>query len=308
MTGILDPITGHVVDVDPAAVPFVEELWARLDATADPPSPAPLPPAHPAADLGTPPCLPPTTARRPAARRRPERLIVPWTPAELGRVRDGLPNRYQLMTDLGASLGLRQGELFGVNLDDLGPHAYRVRVQVKRTDGVLVFAPPKHDRERTAPVPPSLRQLITAHGAAHGATRVTLPWDRPDGPPRTLVLLFTSQHYTPLDRAYVNRLWKTAVLAAGITWIPQDTGMHMLRHTFASELLATGADLLMVRDLLGHADVATTERYLHRLKTHDQRTRAAVAKVQRRTAARPAKLPPGVASLDAWRTRRPAGH
>jgi len=32
-----------------------------------------------------------------------------------------------------------------------------------------------------------------------------------------------------LDRAYVNRLWKTAVLSAGITWIPQDTGMHMLK-------------------------------------------------------------------------------
>jgi hypothetical protein len=41
------------------------------------------------------------------------------------------------MCDLGATLGLRQGELFGVSLDDLDQRAYRVRVQVKREDGQL---------------------------------------------------------------------------------------------------------------------------------------------------------------------------
>jgi integrase len=238
------------------------------------------------------------------SRRRPGRLIVPWEPAELGRVRDGLPGRYQLMTDLGAALGLRQGELFGLNLEDLDQRAYRVRVQVKREGGQLVFAPPKHGRERSIPVPASLRQLITAHAAAYGTTRVTLSWLEPGGPPRTLDLLFTGQHGRPLDRSYVNRLWRTAVLSAGITWIPQDTGMHMLRHIAASGWIAAGADLLQVRDLLGHADTATTERYMHRLKTHDQRTRAMVAKAQRRTAPRPARLPAGVADFATYQTRR----
>ncbi len=60
----------------------------------------------------------------------------------------------------------------------------------------------------------------------------------------------------------------------------------------------------MVRDLLGHADVATTERYMHRLKTHDQRTRTVVARAQRRTAPQPARLPAGVADFAAYRTRR----
>lgn len=79
--------------------------------------------------------------------------------------------------------------------------------------------------------------------------------------------------------------------------------MHMLRHIAASRWIGAGADVLMVRDLLGHADTATTETYLHRLKTHDQRTRRVVAKAQPR-APKPAKLPAGVASLDAWRARR----
>jgi site-specific recombinase XerD len=200
---------------------------------------------------------------------------------------------------------MRQGELFGFNLDDLddGMRNYRVRVQVKRVDGVLVFAPPKHERERSAPVPANLRQLVTAHIAAYGTVRVTLPWATPDGLPRTLTLLHVNQHGAALGSAYVNRLWKTAVLAAGITWIPQDTGMHMLRHVAASRWLAAGADVLMICGLLGHADTMTTERYLHRLKTHDQRTRNVVARAQPRTRSRAATLPAGVADFGAWRLR-----
>jgi integrase len=291
MTRILDPISGEVINVDDSVAPLVEELWARLG------QPGAVLPAR------TPATPEPVARAKVAARRRPDRLIVPWQPAELAKVRDGLPGRYRLTCDLGASLGLRQGELFGFNLDDLGQRAYRVRVQIKRVDGVLVFAPPKHERERSVPVPASLRELVTAHTAEHGTARVTLPWIEPQGRPRTLTLAFTNQHAAPLGRAYMNRLWRTAVVAAGIAWIPQDTGMHMLRHVAASRWIGAGGDVLMVRDLLGHADTTTTERYMHRLKTHDQRTSRVVARAQPR-ASRPAKLPAGVASLDAWRIRK----
>jgi integrase len=321
MARMLNPVTGIVEEIDDALVPFMLELWNRLgepletlqDAAGTLPAPGipPVPASAPesrsegvqgASQRG------PIPVGKPAwHRRETRRLIVPWQPAEVDRVRDGLPARYQLMTDLGASLGLRQGELFGFHLDDLDHRKenYRIRVQVKRVNGQRVFAPPKHERERSVPVPADLRTEIGQHAATWGTTAVTLPWCTPDGPLRTCTLLHAGQHGSALDAAYMNRLWKTAVDAAGIPWIPQDTGFHMLRHVAASRWIANGADVLMVRELLGHADIETTEKYLHRLKTHDQRTRRVVAKAAPKRASRkPAPLPAGVVDFAGYRSRR----
>lgn len=69
-----------------------------------------------------------------------------------------------------------------------------------------------------------------------------------------------------LTRQYFHSLVKDVAVLAGIS--PSRVTPHVLRHAFATHLLANGADLRVIQTLLGHADVATTEIYTHVLDDH----------------------------------------
>ncbi len=79
---------------------------------------------------------------------------------------------------------------------------------------------------------------------------------------------------------FTKQVWRPACTAAGVEGTVR---MHDLRHAHASWLLAGGADLQVVKERLGHASIATTERYLHTLPTADDTALDALAKIRRRS-------------------------
>ena len=72
--------------------------------------------------------------------------------------------------------------------------------------------------------------------------------------------IFLGNRGNPLQRMAGWRIVRKYCTLAGIT---TDVSPHTFRHSFASHLLAGGADLLAVQELLGHADISTTEIYTH---------------------------------------------
>ena len=72
--------------------------------------------------------------------------------------------------------------------------------------------------------------------------------------------LFLSKSGKPLNRTRVWKMIKDAGVSAGIH---KNISPHTLRHSFASHLLSRGADLRVIQELLGHADISTTQIYTH---------------------------------------------
>jgi integrase len=226
---------------------------------------------------------PPTTEHR---------RVVPWLPAQVHAVRAALPERYRSMVNMGAGCGLRQGEIVGLAEDALDFEGGIVRVvrQVKLIRGKAVFAPPKCNKERDVPLPPSVAEALRAHMDACKPVEITLPWRKPDGPKVSARLLFTNTASGLVWRSNFNiQEWKPALAAAGL--IPEagndgkyesarEHGMHALRHFYASVLLDAGESIKAVSEYLGHSDPGLTLRvYAHLMPSSQERTRKAVDQV-----------------------------
>jgi integrase len=211
--------------------------------------------------------------------RQSRQKIVPWTAAQISAIRAGLPPKWQAVTDCGAGLGLRSGEIFGLADDAAQFLQRRVRVvrQVKHVNARLWFGPPKGGKERDVPMPESVSLALAACVAAYPPVPVTLPWNDPGsrrhGQPVTASLLFTRSGAPVHSSTFNTTAWTPARNAAGIA----EGGLHQLRHFYASALLAGGVDVRALSEYLGHHDPAVTLRiYAHLMPSAEGRALRAI--------------------------------
>jgi integrase/recombinase XerD len=135
--------------------------------------------------------------------------------------------------------GCRVSELCGLDRADLDPSEATLRLRGKGR---------------------KLRMVPVGEPALE-ATRRYLAAGRPDlAGSRSDAALFLNQRGGRLSRVSVWSLVKRAGAAAGL---PETVSPHTLRHSYATHLLEGGADLRVVQELLGHADIGTTEIYTH---------------------------------------------
>jgi site-specific recombinase XerD len=101
----------------------------------------------------------------------------------------------------------------------------------------------------------SKERRVPLSGPGRSALQVWLSCRRDVVPPQAGPLVFCNERGKPLTPRDVRRILDRRS--------PVPTHPHALRHTFATHLLDGGADLRAVQELLGHSDVATTQRYTH---------------------------------------------
>jgi integrase/recombinase XerD len=182
-----------------------------------------------------------------------ERLIGA---AEAAGVRDGLSasgraraKRMHALLELLYATGLRVSELVGL------------KAAVMRRDVRWFSVRGKGGKERIVPLTDKARMAVTAYlEAREAAGGAESPWLFPS--------FGESGHLT--RQAFARDL---KALAASVGIPAAKVSPHVLRHAFASHLLQNGADLRVVQQLLGHADISTTQIYTHVLK---ERLRALV--------------------------------
>jgi integrase/recombinase XerC len=147
--------------------------------------------------------------------------------------------RDHAMAELFYSSGLRLAELCRANLDDLD------------RESCLITVTGKGSKTRTVPVGTTALQAIDAWLAVRPDTAA----DRDSA-----IALFTSNRGRRISERSVQARLKLQGRKSGMH---QDVHPHMLRHSFASHMLESSGDLRAVQELLGHANLSTTQIYTH---------------------------------------------
>ena len=149
------------------------------------------------------------------------------------------PRAYVLVL-LAGEAGLRLGEMVALEWSDIDFAKGQVCVQRSAWKGQV--ASPKGGRLRYVPLTDRLAAALREHRHLRG--------------PR---VLYQNDGSSPLTEGLVQGFVRRAAQRAGL----RNNGPHMLRHSFCSHLAMRGAPARAIQDLAGHANLSTTQRYMH---------------------------------------------
>jgi integrase/recombinase XerC len=160
-----------------------------------------------------------------------------------------LIKRDRAILELLYAAGLRVSELTGLNLVDMD-----VKDRILRVRG-------KGNKERIVPYGSKAEEALEAYWQVREEllTRNSSSRAKREPAPHTQAI-FLNYAGRRLTQRSVGRIVKKYVRLVNINW---DLHPHSLRHAFATHLLADGADLRAIQELLGHQSLATTQKYTH---------------------------------------------
>jgi site-specific recombinase XerD len=178
--------------------------------------------------------------------KAPQRLPSILSVEEMARLieaADGLYHRTMLMVLY--STGMRSAELLQLQVADIDSR--RMLIHIRHGKG---------GRDRYVPLSPTLLETL----------RVYYRWMRPQ------TWLFPGTvHNWRVDKPITKRvLWNAVVLAAERADLRKRVSPHLIRHSYATHLLESGADLRTIQLLLGHVNIRHTALYLHLSQKHLQ--------------------------------------
>jgi len=155
------------------------------------------------------------------------------------QVDDTFPSiRKKMMVELLYTTGMRRGELVALSISQIDFIQQQLRVIGKG------------DKERIIPVPPHLLQMLRLYLEARNKVVA-----EPDHQ-----LVFVTNEGKPIyPKLVYNEIHEALTLVSTMSKLSP----HVLRHSFATHLLNRGADLIGIKELLGHANLGATQIYTH---------------------------------------------
>jgi integrase len=207
--------------------------------------------------------------KRPTIKRSEARYL---TVAEVGRLLEAARgDRLEPLIVLMLGTGMRRGEALALHWSDVDLAAGHVRVRwaLSRVGHDLVFDEPKTERSRRfVPLPSPVAAALKMHRSGQVAERLAAlvwqPWEGHDD------LVFPTQIGTPTDPRNALRAFAGIGERAGLSGV----GLHTLRHSAASALIASGAHIKVVQELLGHSSYGITADIYSHVAIEQQREAA----------------------------------